>query len=481
MRRPAFLYAIAACSVWLIAPRTPVYWDSFGYVVQAISGQVGGLGFGRPIFVLVSHALARAWLAAGGSPWQIEPLLRLCWAAVACAAAPLTWGLALRCGLGRHAAWIAGLAVACSPALAHTSGTLLTDGPATACVLLACVLAARAVSADSQRDGQASTRAAVAAGAALGLAIGLREQSVLGAPTLALIVFAAPRPAWTRLALLMGASCVVVTAAPVTFVLLRQPGYLEGVQGWLAGMAHDRALKTFDWRDVGLVAGWVVSLGPAVALASIPGLARRAPVWPPGTVIFAVVVPALVELLWMALFQGITYSPRYLLPAFPGALAIPGGWWLGRWAGESRTRVVIATAAVVLPLIVAAPIVATRSAPLEATMRDWPSRVMAVPARGVIVSGQPCPAVAMVRAIVARDPHRAGPVPDWQAVCPGWAWPSDLTARLDGAIAAGRPVVLDLRPGSWIGDEQRAARAQADRYARAHTAEQARRVLIVWR
>ena len=39
----------------------PVYWDSYGYVAQAMTGEVGGLGAGRPVFALLTHAIAALW------------------------------------------------------------------------------------------------------------------------------------------------------------------------------------------------------------------------------------------------------------------------------------------------------------------------------------------------------------------------------------------------------------------------------------
>src|SRR5687768_6957122 len=77
------LYATAIAAALLIGPRGPVYWDSFGYVAQALTGQVGGLALGRPLFVLVSHAIVEAYRALGGSVWAVEPVLRTFWLAVA--------------------------------------------------------------------------------------------------------------------------------------------------------------------------------------------------------------------------------------------------------------------------------------------------------------------------------------------------------------------------------------------------------------
>jgi hypothetical protein len=52
---------------------------------------------------------------------------------------------------------------------------------------------------------------------------------------------------------------------------------------------------------------------------------------------------------------------------------------------------------------------------------------------------------------------------------------------LDRALADGRLVALDVRPASWIGAEQRAALADAERYARARAGDTARGRVIVWR
>ncbi len=73
------LYAIATLAAWAIGPDGPVYWDSHGYVIQAITGRAGGLMLGRPAFVLVSHGVARGWIAGGGGLRVVEPLLRVWW------------------------------------------------------------------------------------------------------------------------------------------------------------------------------------------------------------------------------------------------------------------------------------------------------------------------------------------------------------------------------------------------------------------
>jgi hypothetical protein len=470
----ARLYVIAVVAALLLASPTPVYWDTWGYVRQAIAGDVGGLGLGRPVFVLVSHALARVWLDAGGSVWHVEPMLRVVWTLVSCAAAPLTWAIARQAGLSSRAATLAGLAVAASPAMAHVSGTLLTDGPAAALSLLAIVLFARAVTM-----APAGPALPAAAGAVLGLAAGVREQSVFVLAVFALLAWAAPRGGRARLAVAALLGCAIAVAAPLVYVVLTQPGYIDTVRGWLAGMAHDRALKTFGWRDAAVFAGWLLSLGPIVVIAAAAMLTRRSAVWQPRSVMFAVALPSLVLIASTAGLLGVAYSPRFLVAGFPGALAIPGALALDRWAGASRGRIAVVVIAIALPVFVAVPIVRAREAPMTSTLHSLPAMLLAAPADAVIVTGYPCPAIPLVREQIAYE-HGAAAAPDWQPVCPGWSWPDDLASRLEAARRDGRPVILDLRPTSWIGDEQRAALRETQAWA-GDRASEGSTDLIVWR
>lgn len=468
------LYLVALAAIFLMAPGATVYWDAFGYALQAINGDVGGLGLGRPVFVLTMHGIARAWLAAGGSPWHLEIVLRVACAMAASAAAPLTARLALDCGGNRRVAWMAGLAVALSPAMAHAGGQVLTDGPGVSLLILACVLGARAT-----LGRRGSIASAVASGAVLGLAVGAREQTVVNVLTLLWFAWLAPRGLRWRVACAMAVGCLAAVALPLAFVFLTQPSYVDTVRSWLANMSRDRSAKTYGWSDLLVYLAWLLSLGPVVVIAGATTIAlqirRRKWRWP---LLAAVAAPAMLQVAWMATFRGIAYSPRFLIVALPGAFAIPASMLVAEWAGESRTRWRWAIVGWVLPLLVAAPVAQARSAALVAILREWPARLASLPATAVVVTGQPCPAIPFVRTIVGL---RASPPPDWQAVCPGWAWPPDLPGRLDRAIAGSRLVAADLRDASWTGQEQRAARDELARYVAAHAAAESSGRMIVWR
>jgi hypothetical protein len=472
------LYAAACVAAALVAPRGPLYWDSAGYVVQAIKGEAGGLGLGRPLFVFASHVIARSWLAAGGSAWSLEPVLRWSWAALSASSGVLTWRVARSAGLPRRAAWIAGAAVAVSPALAQVSGAVLTDGPALAASLWATLCAVRAATAPAEARTRA-VRWAGAAGLVLGIAIGIREQAALTALVFAGLVRAAPRASRLRMGAAMAAGCAVAALLPIVILLLTQPGFPASVKLWIAGIAQDRARHVPGWRDVLIAVGWWLSLSPVLAPAALITLRHRGLELRRSRILAAIVVPAFLALLLLLAYPSLSYSPRYLLPVLPGAVALPGAIVLHRWVGSSRIGYRLLFAALVAPLVIAAPIVRSRSARLEQTLRDWPGMLLTLPPGSVVVSGLPCASVPLViEEVVVASGQRVRP--DWQPVCPGWGWPPDLSAALDAALRSGHVVALDLRAGSWVGAEQQAARAQARAYRQARRGASPGARLVVW-
>jgi hypothetical protein len=402
------------------------------------------------------------------------------WGAATAGAAPLTWHLARRLGLGPWAAFLAGLAVACSPALAHAGGAVLTDGPAVTAFLVACVVGVRAVGL-AQSTGTVPLLAAVGTGAALGVSIGFREQSIGNTLVITLLAMAAPRGLRLRLAVWSIATCALVTAALVTAAVITEPGYPQTIRTWLLGMTHDSRLKTWTMNDAAMFGGWILSLGPVAAVAALVGFTRRRDgIWSPGTTLFAVAVPSLVLLVAMGLFQGTAYSPRYLVAALPCAIAIPGAMALGGWSRGSRGRMALTLAALIAPLVIAVPVIRARGASMDTTLEAWPSDLAALPPRTVVVSGQPCAWVPLIRELVRRDSVPAGIDPAWRPLCPGWGWPADLASTLDEAIRQGDNVALDLRAGSWVGAEQSAARDQIARYRRSRVSDEAAGRLRVW-
>ena len=200
----------------------------------------------------------------------------------------------------------------------------------------------------------------------------------------------------------------------------------------------------------------------------------------PRTILLAVSVPSLVHLLLLGTFHDISFSPRYLLPVLPGAVALPAAIAAADWIRRSRIRLAIALTLLLLPLVIAAPILRAREAPLDAILDELPSRLRTLPPRSVIVTGQPCSTVALAREQTRRDPALASQPHAWETVCPGWGWSEDLAARLNRARAAGHTVVLDLRSAARLGAEQRRSLMEAEAYWRQHVFDAGKKGLIVW-
>jgi len=298
--------------------------------------------------------------------------------------------------------------------------------------------------------------------------------------TLGILAWRSPRVMRPRLLSAMAIAWGVAVVGPVILAALTQPGYVGTVERWLSGVRLDRAAKTYFWRDAGVYLLWLVSLGPATLVSACVAIvaAIRMRRWPQSAFV-AIAVPASLQLVWMATFRGIDYSPRFLLSALP-ALAIAAAVVLAPWTTRSRARFSAVIGLLVLPVLIAAPIVRIRSQPLVAVLREWPHRLGELPSSSVIVTGQPCPAVPLIRTLVARDRAGLQPEPDWQAVCPGWSWPKDLAALLDDALSRGRTVAADLRSSSWTGAEQLAARQELEQYVHARTRAQEGGRLVVW-
>lgn len=470
-RARAGLFALALASSALLAPRAPVYWDAFGYINQSITGRVGGLALGRPLFVYASHGAVTVLRALGVSVWSVTAWLTALWALVAATAAPLTHAVARACGMDPRAALFAGAAVALSPALAHTAGTVLTDVPSLAVTLGAFVVALRGASSPSP------ARHALLAGALVGVAAGMREQAGAQGLVTLLAFRLAPRRAWLPSAIAMAAGFALAFAPPVLWAATHQRGYGMMIDTWLRGMRQERGQHPYTLGDFSAYLRWLLALGPLMTPVALAAWARgpsRFARW--SVPAMAVCVPSLAQLAMLGAYQDISYSPRYLLSALPGALALPAGISLAGWT-TTRARAALVWAALVAPVLIAAPLLRARESALVDVVTSLRARLEAVPRDAVVVTGQACPAVELVRRMAEADPARVGPVPTWERICPGWGWPTDLEDRLDRALAQGRTVVIDLRAGAWLGPRQQGVRAQVARWhaSRRHPA------IVTWR
>lgn len=474
----AGLFLAAWCAARIVGPRGPVYWDSFGYASDAIGGRLGGLGLGRPWFAWIGAQVLRLAFALGASPWSTEPLLRGFWTVASALAAPATHALARACGLSARGAILAAMCVAFSPAFAHSSQQVLSDGPSVAMTLVALAFAARARNTSVARE---SAGWGSIAGVCFSLAIGLREQAAFFVVSFAWLVAISPR----RARVSFGAAFAVALAAGLAlmaFVALRmEPAWLAHIRAWRAAMAHERATHAYSVRDFAMYFVWLATLGIAPALAAMRAWrTERETLFAPRESLAAICVPALAQLVLLAGYQDIAYSPRYLLPALAGAIALPAALTVDRWF-DARDRgpraMALVLAAIILPAALAAPALRAREAPLRAVLDATPALLADLPDGAWVVTGQPCGAVLLTRRIVHATTARA---PRWQSVCAGWGWPPSLDAFF-ARDASTRVIAVDLRPAAWVGAGQQRSMADAARFVASHRERVARGEIIVWR
>ncbi len=460
------LWAVAIAAALIIGPRDRRIGTRSGTLVQAVNGHVGGLSMGRPVFVLSSHALARLWLDWGGSVASVEPWLRAWWIAIAATAAPATFVLVNSISGSRRAAILGAVAVAASPAFAHTSGTVLTDAPATAVMLWSLVLGARAIAAARA----SSFRLGALAGLVLGIAIGVREQTGIAGVSFILMLPAATADRRWRVAAGMIAGFGLALGTPIAYALATEPGYLDSIRIWFH-LVGTSAAEGIEWRSVAFWPLWLVTLGPLTLVAAIAAWMRgRHTVAALGALGIAVTVPLLVQLFVLALYPALPFSPRYLLSAFPGALAIPAAIALDRWSGASLTRWRAAICGLALPVLIASPFVHARERWFRAPFEALPPVLATISANSVIVTGKPCPAIPWIQTQMNGDPAR---LHSRLSRSIGKSYVRDgcgrrrSSERLEQAAREGRPVVLDLRDDSWVNEPQRRALVEVTAFANA--------------
>lgn len=438
------LFAVAFVAAALVGTHGLVYWDAGDYVRLALEGGPSGLLLGRPLFLLVSRGVLRVAFALGADAAHAEPILRWSWTVASATAPPSLALLAVRLDLERRAAMLAGLALALSPAFAHTAHQALTDGPALA-------LSIGALAIVAHRGGRPTGRA-VAGGAVLAAAIATRETAVVH--LVALVLLAARdgrRAAW--------AASVATVACAAAIVLLSHRGLPPSLTGWTVAMGRSSRLGPLD---VAISLGWVLAIGPLPVVLGARALPKVR-----GAVAI-VAWPAAAATALLLLYPFGAYSPRYVLSTAPLAFLLPAAAILTRdpRATSATRHVAWAGAALLVPLAITW-LATARTRAVAARGAEAAQRFAArsLPDRALIVPGHYCPHVRLWHAIEART---SGARRDVTLLCPGWDWPDDPATALDRARCDGRTLLLDVRDDAWVGAGEIGPREQIQGWAREH-------------
>ena len=366
----------------------------------AINGGSSGLLLGRPLFLDISRLV----LLTGVDPASAEPVLRWFWTCAGALAAPLLAVLAMRLGLERWPALVAGIALALSPSFAHTSHQVLTDAPA-----LALSIAALASAASNR---------AWLAGLLLAAAIATRETAALQAVSVALLL--GPRRGLAALG-----ACA---ATLIAIVLTHQP---QGVFEWLGAMTRSVSMHHWSITDLLTSVAWVIVAGPAPVIIGAFMLMRRKA----SPRVMAVSVPSVIASVFLLFYPDGSFSPRYMLATVPLAFFLAAAPWMS-------ARRMLTAALLIVPVVVAG-FVARSANTVAAYGASVGRRVPALPLNTTVVPGHFCPQARLAAAIAGRT--------DLRFICPGWDWPADAAAELSAALDAGRPVAIDLTDAAWVG------------------------------
>lgn len=412
----AALWALAMAASAAVGIHGVAYWDAGDYVRLAIDGGKSGLLLGRPLFLLVSRLI----LAAGVDPAHAEPVLRWFWNGVGAVAAPALAILAARLGLSRAAALTVGVALALSPSFAHTSHQVLTDAPSLALALCALIAATH-----SQ---------AVPAGLLLAIAILTRETAAIHAVAIAILL--------GRRAVL----ALAVSAVAMALTLWIYPPL--AFDAWMQAMSRSVEARHITAWQVEAPFLWILAAGPLPVIVGLVMLARR----PRGRWLI-VSLPAVAGTIAILFYPDGWFSPRYMLATVPLAFFLPAGAWLA-----ARPRLLAVSLIVPLAVLVyvtrPARVVAARGAAVM-------ERVASLPPRAFVSPGHYCSNARLGATIHGRR--------DLEMMCPGWDWPADPARALDAALAAGRPVALDLADLAWMPPNESPNRDAVRAWAAGHS------------
>jgi hypothetical protein len=385
-----------------------------------------------------------------------------------------------------------------APALLHASGAVLTDGPALTLLLLSTYLSIRGAKGLSTQARNHNFIWFFAAGTTLALAFGLRESSLfhllslLGVPLCLAGANNIPLGKCLRATLWALLGCVLGCALILRWAYV-QPGWLSTVQHWQHAMQAERAGHPYTLRDTLMYGAWLLALGPFALLAALSQYrvwittlvaairARTLKISSVHRPLAVLVLVSAAELLLLAMYQDIAFSPRYLLPALPCAIALPAALAVNRQSlvdAKSKQLMTYVSALMLLTVLIVGPVLRWQQRSLRTAIDQVSSRLASAPSDSVIVTGQLCPAIQLstrLHRVDAMRTHR--PLPQWKTICPGWDWPDNLQLVLDTHRAAGRHVIVDLRSEVWVGSRQQSALQQA----RAYIERPTRSLVSVWR
>ena len=412
------------------------HWDSYDYMKYILTGQRTSLMLGRPYFILYNYGLVSIGSFVGLKAAHAYLLVKFAVVLLSAVASGAIY-LVFRELVSRRPALIGAILSTASPVFAVYSGMVMTEIPMLAFTYLGLWLYLIGLR-------RAGWSALLVGSACIGFAIGVREQAVFATPFLLLFPLIRRNASWRAIILSWIVGAAICCAGPL-YLLVTDPGYWPTIKKWLWFMGAEKKRHPIDWTNIVIWAKWVVANQPLGAFLFGFGLVHLIRERRQLPLALGFVALQLGLIASLAGYQDLLYSPRYLMIAIPGvalAAALPIDRWLER---SARPKLVLGVLGGMLAAVLITSFVVTLPyRPVFSKARTYHERIGTLGPRSVFIVGQYCPYIGYLKAV--------GYPQSWDVVCAGWTWPREkLAGVIDGHLASGQSVYIDLDPHLWYG------------------------------
>lgn len=419
-------------------------WDGLDYTVNAVQGHPSTMALGRSLFIFFNHALysiahglfnlspERAFLL-----FKYAVILQSPLAVIAC------WQLARDLTGSHHAATVAALLVALSPAFVIYSGQVMTDVPSLLILAVALIV--------HLRGARSHSLWLMLAGAALlGAGVNERETVAFYAPWLVIAPFVCGWKLSLRTMLVTMLVCFVFLVCAlggfIFWFAADIGGYRAGWHGWRESMREETARHPVTLRNALSLFVYFFMVAPTVFIALPAAIWNE---WRRSR-LSRILALGLVGL-WANLLLFFNYSTtinwRYLLTGLPALTPLVADYLLRSEARRLKNthRAFVQTIAGITLVAVALGLMLgpsrARFVGKHALTREYLSRLERVPRDGVLMAGGQTIAVTYWRGLGLGQ---------WEAIGTGGGWPGPrLVPLIEDYLRAGRRVFLDTDPAVW--------------------------------
>lgn len=418
-------------------------WDAFEYTLSAIRGAPSSMALGRMLFIFYNHGLYLiAHSVFGLKPEHAYLVFKYAVIAQGTLAIVACWVLTHDLTRSAHAATLAALLLALSPAFIVYSGQVMTDVPALLITTLALIVHARGLRRENPWM--------IMIGAALlGAGVNLRESVGFYAPWLVLAPFVCGWRINRRTILMITASCMIflVCATSVFIVWFTlDANYRASWYGWRESMRIESSRHPVSIRIISPWLTFFFATAPMVFIALPFALRNEWRRQKFSLLLLLAAVGMLTDLLLLGNYSTAVIW-RYFLTGLPALLPLTANYLFesgARIFGNARRGLIAIAAAIGLCTVAfgayAWPLRA-RIASVRTAAKQYQDQLITLPGDAILIAGAQTIAVKYWSAVDSGE---------WDVIAPGAGWPrGHLAAEVQARLNAARPVFVDTNPLWW--------------------------------